>query len=172
MFCAIWYILKIWKTWKNPWWRFTFMKPATLLKVTLLHGCFSRILNCKLYQTAQCMAYLQNCRFWLLIWKRKKFLHSTILSETLSSVLKSSSFRNLEEFFLLTLSRRRPLSYRNQSIDLTGFYMIMASVMKELNGSAHLQSTGSNVTEMNSKRLKGVFKVSENFWEGLFNVAF
>ena len=39
--------------------------------------------------------------------------------------------------FLLTLSWRRPLSYRNQSIDLrsklrTGFYMITASVMKEL----------------------------------------
>ena len=72
---------------------------------------------CKWYQIAQCMAYLQNCRFWRLIWKRKKFLHSTILSET-SSVPKSSSFRNLEEFFLLTLARRRPLSYRNQSIDL------------------------------------------------------
>ena len=25
------------------------MKPATLLKVTLLHGCFSRILNCANY---------------------------------------------------------------------------------------------------------------------------
>ena len=24
------------------------MKPATLLKVTLLHGCFSRFLNCKM----------------------------------------------------------------------------------------------------------------------------
>ena len=37
----------------------------------------------------------------------------------------------------LTLSWQRPLSYRNQSIDLlvnqwTGFYMITASVMKEL----------------------------------------
>ena len=37
----------------------------------------------------------------------------------------------------LTLSGRRPLSYRNQSIDCsanqwTGFYMITASVMKEL----------------------------------------
>ena len=38
----------------------------------------------------------------------------------------------------LTLSWRRPLSYRNQSIDLranqwSGFYMITDSVMKELN---------------------------------------
>ena len=38
----------------------------------------------------------------------------------------------------LTLSWRRPLSYRNQSIDLrsnqwTGFYMITAAVMKQLN---------------------------------------
>ena len=49
-------------------------------------------------------------------------------------------FEALQMFFfkfLLTLSWRRPLSYRNQSIDLrsklrTGFYMITASVMKEL----------------------------------------
>ena len=33
---------------------------------------------------------------------------------------------------LLTLSWRRPLSYRNQSTEWTGFYMITASVMKEL----------------------------------------
>ena len=32
----------------------------------------------------------------------------------------------------LTLSWRRPISYRNQSIDLTGFYMTSASVMKGL----------------------------------------
>ena len=39
-----------------------------------------------------------------------------------------------EIFFRLTLSWQRPLSYRNQSIDLlTGFYMITASLMKELN---------------------------------------
>ena len=35
---------------------------------------------------------------------------------------------------LLTLSCRRPLSYRNQSANQwTGLYMITASVMKELN---------------------------------------
>ena len=38
----------------------------------------------------------------------------------------------LEEDLDLTLSWRRPLSYRNQSI-WTGFYMITAAVMKELN---------------------------------------
>ena len=31
---------------KHPWRSVTFRKPATLLKVTLLHGCFSRSLNC------------------------------------------------------------------------------------------------------------------------------
>ena len=31
---------------KHPWRSVTFSKPATLLKVTLLHGCFSRFLNC------------------------------------------------------------------------------------------------------------------------------
>ena len=34
--------------------------------------------------------------------------------------------------FHLTLSWRQPLSYRNQSNQWTGFYMITASVMKEL----------------------------------------
>ena len=37
-FGAICTILKTWKT--------TVLKPATLLKVSLLHGCFSRYLNC------------------------------------------------------------------------------------------------------------------------------
>ena len=31
---------------KHPWRSVTFSQPATLLKVTLLHGCFSRFLNC------------------------------------------------------------------------------------------------------------------------------
>ena len=30
-------------------------KPATLLKLTLLHGCFSRLLNCA-YSTKSCNA--------------------------------------------------------------------------------------------------------------------
>ena len=31
---------------KHPWRSVTFSKPATLLKVILLHGCFSRFLKC------------------------------------------------------------------------------------------------------------------------------
>ena len=31
---------------KHPWKSITFSQPATLLKVTLLHGCFSHFLNC------------------------------------------------------------------------------------------------------------------------------
>ena len=31
---------------KHPWRTVTFSKPATVLKVTLLHGYFSRFLNC------------------------------------------------------------------------------------------------------------------------------
>ena len=31
---------------KHPWRRVTFSKVETLLKVTLLHGCFSRFSNC------------------------------------------------------------------------------------------------------------------------------
>ena len=46
---------------------------------------------------------------------------------------------DMEGYLCLTFSWRRPLSYRNQSIDLqnsanqwTGFYVIRVSVMKEL----------------------------------------
>ena len=44
--------------------------------------------------------------------------------------------------FLLTLSWRRPLSYRNQSI---GFYMITASVMKELKWGKMKKNAESNI---------------------------
>ena len=37
--CAIWYYLYNLKNVKNT-------QPATLLKLKLLHGCFSRFLNC------------------------------------------------------------------------------------------------------------------------------
>ena len=33
------------------------LKPATLLKLTLFHGCFSRFLNCKWYQISQRTQY-------------------------------------------------------------------------------------------------------------------
>ena len=53
LWCVTWAgtIYTILKTWKNPWRSVTFSNiagfyPATLLKVTLLHGCFSRFLNC------------------------------------------------------------------------------------------------------------------------------
>ena len=42
MSCAIWYHLHNSKNVKNPWRSVTFSKVAGLLKVTLLHGCFSR----------------------------------------------------------------------------------------------------------------------------------
>ena len=44
-------IYTTYKTWKHPWRSVDFsivagFKPATLLKLTLFHGCFSRFLNC------------------------------------------------------------------------------------------------------------------------------
>ena len=52
--------------------------------------------------------------------------------------LKCERVKLLEAPVLLTLSRRRSLSYRNQSINLlsilAGFYMIRTSITKELNG--------------------------------------
>ena len=52
MFCAIWYHLYNLKNVKNTHGRVLLLvklqaKPATLLKVTLVHGCFSRFLNCR-----------------------------------------------------------------------------------------------------------------------------
>ena len=49
--CAIWYYLYNLKTWKTPMQECYFkqscrLQPATLLKVTLLHWCFSCFLNC------------------------------------------------------------------------------------------------------------------------------
>ena len=44
--CTIWYHSQFKKGKKHPWRSVTFSKkPSTLLKVTLLHGCFSRFLN-------------------------------------------------------------------------------------------------------------------------------
>ena len=52
---------------------------------------------------------------------------------------------SLIKLTLLTLSRRRPISYKNQSIDLQsidwfGFYMISASVVKELSKTETISS--------------------------------
>ena len=47
MLCAIWYNMYNLKNVKNTHGGVLLLvKPATLLKVTLLRGCFSRFLNC------------------------------------------------------------------------------------------------------------------------------
>ena len=46
VFCAIWYHLYNFKSVKNTHGGVLLLVPVTLLKVTLLHGCFSRFLNC------------------------------------------------------------------------------------------------------------------------------
>ena len=49
MLCAIWYHLYNFKNMKNTHGEVLLLvklKPATLIKVTLPHGCFSRFLNC------------------------------------------------------------------------------------------------------------------------------
>ena len=60
--CAIWYHLyNLKKSKKHPWRSATFrsvQSPATLLKVTLHHGCFSHCLKLhKWYQMAQSIKY-------------------------------------------------------------------------------------------------------------------
>ena len=44
--CAIWYHLYNLKNMKNIHGGVSILQPATLLKSTLLHGCFSRVLSC------------------------------------------------------------------------------------------------------------------------------
>ena len=59
-----------------------------------------------------------------------------ILWPSIPQLTPLSDIANYFLYLLSTLSWRRPLSYRNQSIGLrskTGFYMITVSVMKELN---------------------------------------
>ena len=89
---------------------------------------------------------LFNARYFYCLYKKNLFLTCFILS----NIFFCSFIRMLKYIHLfaipyyvrvtLTLSWRRPLSYRNQSIDLfcksnqwTGFYMITALVMKDLN---------------------------------------
>ena len=72
-----------------------------------------------------------NCHRWFLVFKQSKYITERPFKFThgLNHCVS-----------ILTLSWRRPLSYRNLSIDLqsksiyqwTGFYMITASVMKRL----------------------------------------
>ena len=73
MLCAIWYHLYNFKNVKNTHGGVLLLvklqpkKRATLLKVTLLHGCFSRFLNCT-NDTKSCNA--SHCRRE--VWKLKK----------------------------------------------------------------------------------------------------
>ena len=62
---------------------------------------------------------VRNSYIFILVMLEILFLHFLIIY--------SSQLQN----FILTLSRRRPLSYRNQSIDLL---MITASILKGLTG--------------------------------------
>ena len=56
--------------WKTP------MKPATLLKVTLFHGCFSRFSKlCKWYQITQSITCLTNI---ICSSSSKRFLHKRV----------------------------------------------------------------------------------------------
>ena len=48
---------------KHPWRSVTFSKVATLLKVTLLHGCFSRLKNCSHGTKSRKAPQLRDCGF-------------------------------------------------------------------------------------------------------------
>ena len=76
MRCVIQYHLHNFKKREKHSWCSCRLKPATLLKVTLLHGCFSRFLNCadftKLHKTSQIIVSaskpsLSNFSFFLIV---------------------------------------------------------------------------------------------------------
>ena len=48
---------------KNPWRSVNFRKPATLLKLTLLRGCFSRFLNCTTGTKSRNASHISNQGF-------------------------------------------------------------------------------------------------------------
>ena len=63
MLCAIWYHFYKLKNLKNTHGGVTF-KPATLLKVALLHGCFSRFFKLyKWYQITQSFTFMENTNY-------------------------------------------------------------------------------------------------------------
>ena len=75
MRCAIWYHLHNLKNVTNTHGGVLLLgKPATLLKVTLLHGCFSRFLNCKWHQIVENTTYMSFyvlvCAEYRIIWTR------------------------------------------------------------------------------------------------------
>ena len=61
------------KTWKTPMEEYYFcrLKPATLLKVTVLHGCFSRFLNCTNGTKSRNTPHIRS-KVWLRFLKQRK----------------------------------------------------------------------------------------------------
>ena len=108
----------------------TELRPATLLKLTLLHGCFSRFLKlCKWYQIAQRIKYSSECIrmvlfSWTLLiviieavqifkWYHQKILFSHICST--SDNRGRSSFQVISSCYILCYTVLR-VSYSNQKI--------------------------------------------------------
>ena len=92
------------------------VKPATLIKVTRLHGCFSRFLNCINGAKLRKASHVIACWLFLRLFPRPA------LYLCLSELIQDGRRYHI---------KTSPLIYgANQ---WTGFYMIMAFVMKELN---------------------------------------
>ena len=94
MLCAIWYHLYNLKNLKNTHVKNIQLQPATLLKVTLFHGCFLRFLNfvngTKSYKASQMFASISEA-----FGKRNKTQGINCLLNDLTVLVLVKSFRTM-----------------------------------------------------------------------------
>ena len=94
------------------------VKPATLLKVTRLHGCFSRFLNCINGAKSRKASHVIACWLFLVI----RLFPRPALYLCLSELFQDGGRYPIEASPLICSANQ-----------WTGFYVITAFVMKELN---------------------------------------
>ena len=114
VFCAIWYHLYNLKNVKNTHGGVLLLvKPATLLKVTLLHGCFLRFLNCtngtKSRNASQCFFFLIEIVMFVTYFNHVYLIQLSFISSTVVHLIHvldhSPSHSHLPYLVILTLHR-------------------------------------------------------------------
>ena len=105
---------------------------SILMKLCILHkwkalSSMVTIVFCSFWRPS---VKFDTCQFW-----HRWFIELKILEELWEVHVQFNNYSRLHSFrkIKLTLSWRRPISYRNQSNQWNGFYMISASVIKGLN---------------------------------------
>ena len=92
---------------KHPWRSVTFSKvagfqPATLLKVTLLHECFSRFLNCTNGTKSSKTSHIQNFHFFIIVSDKLKSSVKGTLSGLRQSLVKENPLKLIKNTFYFT----------------------------------------------------------------------